>query len=244
MTRSGISGAALFPIALLGLLAGLTFWLDQATQERPARDGKHRHDPDYMVERFHVRRFDTDGKLQHSLVAQKMLHFPDDDSTEVTAPRLTYHRTPPTLVSSDTAWLDADGKHVRLDGNVQVVRKGLDNRPETRIATETLFIVPDDETASTSSPVTITQGRSVIKGTGLEANNKTQTAVLLGRVHGIIDRNSTEPAPPTTYERVKNEIKTPVARPAAKPAKPAASVRGKGGSGKARQPRSRPNHRR
>ncbi|CAG0998302.1 hypothetical protein RHDC4_02993 [Rhodocyclaceae bacterium] len=241
------SGAALFPVGLLGLLAALTFWLEQATQEQPGRDGRSRHDPDFIVERFHVRRFDTEGMLQHSLVAQKMLHYPDDDSTEVLAPRLTYHRTPPTVVTSDTAWLSADGKQVRLDGDVRVVREALGSRPATTIATSVLHIVPDDETARTDAPVTITQGRSIIDGTGLEADNKTQTAVLLGRIRGIIDRGSSAVPANTTHERIQNEIKTPAVSPAvkpAKPAKPAAGVRGKGGQGKARQPRSRQNHRR
>lgn len=238
------SGAALFPVGLLGLLAALTFWLEQATQEQPSRDGRSRHDPDFVVERFHVRRFDTEGTLQHSLVAQKMLHYPDDDSTEVVAPRLTYHRTPPTVVTSDTAWLSADGKQVRLDGDVRVVREALGSRPATTIATSVLHIVPDDETARSDAPVTITQGRSIIAGTGLEADNKIQTAVLLGRVRGTIDRSSAVPAT-TLHERIPNETKnpSPAVKPA-KPVKPSAGVRGKGGPGKARQPRSRQNHRR
>ncbi|OHC67788.1 MAG: LPS export ABC transporter periplasmic protein LptC [Rhodocyclales bacterium GWA2_65_20] len=181
------TGAGLLPIALLALLAALTFWLDRATQgEGNGRDGKHRHDPDYMADNFHVRRFAGDGALQHSLVAQKMLHYPDDDSTEVIAPRLTYHRTPPVRVSSNKAWLDRDGKHVKLDGDVRVIRDSIDDRPPTEIATSVAYAVPDDEFAHTDAPVTITQGQTVINGTGLETNNKTQMSVLFGRVRGII----------------------------------------------------------
>ena len=38
-------------------------------------------------------------------------------------------------------------------------------------------------------PVTITQGRTNVTGSGLEANNKTQIYVLEGPVHGIFHRN-------------------------------------------------------
>lgn len=187
------TGAGLLPIALLSLLAALTFWLDRATQaENNGRDGKHRHDPDYIADNFHVRRFNVEGALQHTLIAQKMLHYPDDDSTEVIAPRLTYHRTPPARVSSIKAWLDKDGKHVKLDGDVRVIRDSIDDRPQTEIATSVLYVVPDDEFAHTDAPVTITQGLTVINGTGMETSNKTHISVLFGRVRGTIHHKQTQ----------------------------------------------------
>lgn len=181
------SGTRLFPVALMAALAALTFWLDRSMQDEDSgRDGKKRHDPDYVVDRFQVRRFNADGELQHSLVAQKMLHYPDDDSTSVIDPQLTYHRTPPAHLAADTAWLDKDGKHVRLDGNVRVTRDAIDNQPPTRIDTSVLYAAPDDEFAHTDAPVTITQGRTVIHGTGMETNNRTHVSVLFGPVRGTI----------------------------------------------------------
>ena len=190
------TGAGLFPIALLSLLTALTFWLDHATQtDDDGRNGKHRHDPDYVVDNFHVRRYDTDGALQHSLIAKRMLHYPDDESTEVVAPQLTYHNATLAHVSADKAWLDKDGKHVKLDGNVHVIKEGGDGRAPTDIATSVLYAVPDDEFAHTEAPVTITQGQTVMNGTGLETNNKTHLSVLFGPVKGTIYRKQAQPAP-------------------------------------------------
>ncbi len=180
------TGAALFPIAVLSLLAAGTFWLNRATEIGESREGKQRHDPDYIVDHFTVRRFDDMGKLQHFLTGEKMLHYPDDDSTEAIGPKLTYLRTPPVHVWSDKAWLDKDGKHVRLDGNVHVVREGLNGDPPTEIATQVLYAVPDDNFAHTDAPVVITQGQSVMHGSGMESNDKTQISVLYGRASGTI----------------------------------------------------------
>lgn len=180
------TGAALFPIAVMSLLTAGTFWLNQATQIGEVRDAKQRHDPDYIVDHFNVRRFDDGGKLQHFLVGEKMLHYPDDDSTEVLAPKLTYFRTPPVHLSSKKAWLDKDGKHVKLEGDVRVVRDGLDGNPPTEIDTSVLYAVPDDDFAHTDVPVTITQGQSVMHGTGMETNDKTQISILYGRTSGTI----------------------------------------------------------
>lgn len=181
------SATALFPIAVVALLAGATIWLDRATQvEDDSRSGKRRHDPDYIVDKFSVRRFDETGKLQHFLVGEKMLHYPDDDTTQVIAPQLTYYRNPPMHVFSKTAWLDRDGKHVKLDGDVRVVREGLNGTPSTEILTSVLYTIPDEDFAHTDAPVVITQGLSVMRGTGMESNSKTQISVLYGRASGTI----------------------------------------------------------
>ena len=118
-----------------------------------------------------------------------MLHFPDDDSSEVLAPYLVYHRTPPTVVTAKTAWLDKDGKHVRLQDDVHVIKSGGDDKPDTVVTTSVLNVVPDDEYAQTDSPVVVTQGQTVINGTGAIVDNKAQVTVLKGRVSGIIYRN-------------------------------------------------------
>jgi lipopolysaccharide export system protein LptC len=189
------AGTRLFPVVVMASLAALTFWLDRATQPEEARRGSvGRHDPDYIVDQFEVKRFDVAGALQHTLVAQKMLHYPDDESTEVIAPRLTYHRTPPTQVFADKAWLDKDGKHVRLEGNVNVVKTGVDGRPPTKFITSVLYAVPDDEFAHTDVPVTISEGQSVITGTAFETSGKTNVSVLYGRVEGVIHARRTESA--------------------------------------------------
>ncbi len=58
-------GSALFPLAILLTLSGLTFWLVHATElPEERRDGKNRHDPDYIIEQTKLRKLDTTGRLQ------------------------------------------------------------------------------------------------------------------------------------------------------------------------------------
>lgn len=241
-------GASLFPLALLGMLAALTFWLEQATQPGAGRtDGKQRHDPDFVVDNLKMRRFGPDGTLQHSLVAQRMKHFPDDDSTDVELPRVTYHRNPPTLITADNAKVGENGTQVRLEGNVQVVRAGLAGQPSTIVATPVLNVAPDDEIAHTDAPVTITRGRSIITGVGARVDNKAQTAVLSGPVRGTIHKNTPAAPAAPNIEHIQHVIPSPAARPASVPAAQPATrpsmraqprARGKGRQGKAGQPRS------
>jgi lipopolysaccharide export system protein LptC len=183
------TGSALLPLVVLGMLAGFTFWLEQSTQgDDSGNRPKLRHDPDYWVDQFTVRRFDTDGGIRHLLTAKRMEHFPDDDSTEVSSPYLAYFKDRKTVATANTAWLDKEGKHVRLNDNVRVVRPGLAGDPDLIITTSVLNIVPDDEYAQTDAPVTLTQGQTILHGVGFEVSNKTQIAVLSGPVQGTIQR--------------------------------------------------------
>lgn len=191
--RTGAGRAAtLFPLLLAGLLAGMTYWLDITSRPPPgARDGKSRHDPDYLVEQFTVQRFSPEGDLQHTLRATSMRHYPDDDSTFVVAPDLTWHRTPVTHITAREAQLDSEGKHVQLIDDVRIVRTGLNEKPDTVLTTARLDIWPDDEIASNAVPVTIVQGRSRVDGSRLRADNKTATYVLSGPVDGLFHRITT-----------------------------------------------------
>ena len=186
------AGASLFPLVIIGLLAGLTFWLERASEVDDAGSrANRRHEADFFVDRFTLRRFGPEGELQHSLTATRMLHYPDDDTTTVSDPHLTYFGASTTTVTSNSAWLDKDGKHVRLDEDVRVVRAATEDAPETIMTTSVLFVTPDDELAQTDAPVTITQGKSIVHGVGLEANNKTHIAILSGPVRGTFYRNPT-----------------------------------------------------
>lgn len=214
---------SLFPLLVAGLLAAMTYWLEMATRQQGGpTDGKSRHDPDYMVENFEVRRFGPDGALQHTLRATFMQHYPDDDTTHVTAPDLTYHRTPPTHVTAKSARLDSEGKHVELIDDVRVTRGGLNGRPDTVLTTTRLDAFPDDERATTREPVTITQGLSIVHGIGLDANAKSAIHVLDGPVRGIFHRARGPAAMPASTPPSAAPAVKPEAKPVAKPVQPAA----------------------
>lgn len=183
---------SLLPLLLAGLLAGLTYWLDHVVQSDTGPNADRRHDPDYFVDNFTVRRFGPDGTLQHTVTADRMVHFPDDDTTEVISPHLVYETPPKTDITARTAWLDSKGTHVRLNDDVRIVRAASGDQPETVITTSVLYVTPDDETAYTKAPVVITRGNNVVTGVGLEANNKTEVAVLSGPVHGTFYRSKDE----------------------------------------------------
>lgn len=183
-------GTTLFPLLLLGLLAALTFWLQRtANFDDPISRAKARHDPDSIIEHFSIQRFDAAGDLKNFLTAGKLVHFPDNDSTEVDNPALTlYESRQPTRVTAKRAWLSHDGKEVHLMDKVRMVRQGTAGAPDTVLETARMTVFPDSETAHSNDPVTISKGQSVVVGSGMDYNGKQSVTVLRGRTHGIFYR--------------------------------------------------------
>lgn len=181
---------ALFPLSLLGALAALTFWLSYAIQlPNEDSEGKHRHDPDYFIENFSLRKLDPQGILHYSLTAKKMLHFPDDDSTIANQTKLVYTRPgrPLLTINADRATVNSDASEVRLYDNVRIHREATATQDFLTGTAPDLLLLPDEERARTASPVHIVQGRSQLDGTGMELDNAARTFALHSRVTGQFD---------------------------------------------------------
>jgi len=188
MSRNRVS--SLFPLLLMLALAAATLWLERAVQA-PEYDksGKLRHDPDFIAEDFGIAKMSVSGKPEYSLSAARMLHYPDDESTEIVAPQLVQRHDDdaPIVIRADRGKLSRNGDEASFSGKVVVVREATAGRSELRVETDYLQVIPDRDLARTDKPVIITEGRSRLAGVGMEFNNKTRQFALLSRVRGTFD---------------------------------------------------------
>lgn len=181
-----------FPLAIFAALAALSLWLRQAIElPEGNRDGRQRHDPDYIIRDLRAVKLSPGGQVHHTLRADKLTHFPDDDSTEVERPDLTSlppatgsERVARVTMQARQARVSADGQEVTLLGNVVVERAPLAQRPLLHAETDSLTVLPDAEKASSASPVRISEGSSWVQGTGMDVDQKAQTFVLRSQVTG------------------------------------------------------------
>ena len=180
----------LFPLLLMLALAAGSLWLERSVQA-PERDnrGKLRHDPDFIGEDFGITKIGANGKPEYVLSAARMLHYPDDESTEVLAPRLVQRHddAPPVVIRADRGTIAKSGAEASFHGNVVVLREAGRGKKELRVQTEYLQIVPDQDLARTDRAVVITEGRSRLTGVGMEFNNKTRQFALQSQVRGTFD---------------------------------------------------------
>jgi lipopolysaccharide export system protein LptC len=189
---------AVFPITITGVLAGLTFWLLHATTLNEEKsDGKDRHDPDYVINGMQLNKLDKTGNLQYTLTATEARHYPDDDSTEITAPHLVYlsPSKPKLTVTAKTAQISSEGETVYLRDDVQLKRDPTPLRAALFGYMPDLTVHTEEETASTRSTVLFTQGNSWLKGEGMRIDNKTQTYVLESRAAGQFESRKAKAKP-------------------------------------------------
>ena len=179
-----LSTTRIFPLALMLVLALLTFYLDRTVREDDPPPPKRRHDPDYVVTNFTTTTFDRDGRPLSVLSAARMMHFPDDDTTELVAPRIvqTKPKEPRMSLQADRGALSGDGEEVFLYDNVLLVRDADQDRPEARLTTSFLHIVRDRSLVRTDREVTISEDTRSITGRGMEYNSESQVFLLMADV--------------------------------------------------------------
>ena len=181
-----LSATRLFPLLLLFALALLSFWLEQTLHEGQQPPSLRRHDPDFLVENFRLSQFNAAGALESTLAAAKMVHYPDDDSTELLAPRIVQSKPgePRLTVSAERGTLARGGEEVFLYGNVQLLREGGAGHAEARMRTSFLHLVSARSLVRTDREVTIAEAERQLQARGMEYRNDTLQLYLRDQVRG------------------------------------------------------------
>ncbi|MBK9625686.1 MAG: LPS export ABC transporter periplasmic protein LptC [Rhodocyclaceae bacterium] len=177
-----------WPYIPLLLIAGLSFWLNSSVAPDTHDNDPLRHDADYWVDNFSVKRFDRDGRPLNTLSGQKMTHFPDDDTTLITNPKVTFFRQPTLQLSAALGQIGNDGKEITLTNNVLIHRDGSAGGLPMEMRTQRMVLFPEIEELRVTSNLTITQGKSVVSGSAMNLNNKTGISVLNGPVTATFHR--------------------------------------------------------
>ena len=155
---------------LLLTVTGLAWWLADPTPITKPTTRTIPHTPDYSIKRFTATSMSLDGKPRHALAATRMDHYPDDDTTELTAPRLTVYDDdlPPWRIDAERGCVSGDGELVLLKGRVKVLRdRGVGARP-VEINTTNLRVQPSANFAETEDPIQIRSGNSWVNATGMK----------------------------------------------------------------------------
>ena len=181
-----LSATRLFPLLLALALALLSFWLERTLREEQKHPALRRHDPDFLVENFRLSKFDAAGALQSTLAAAKMVHYPDDDSTELLAPHIVQSKPdePRLTLSAERAMLSHDGEEVFLYGNVLLVREGGASLSEARMRTSFLHVVSGKSLVRTDREVSISEPERLLQARGMEYRNDTRQLFLREQVRG------------------------------------------------------------
>ncbi len=182
---------AMMPLLLVGMLAAVTFWLDRLVHTSASGPWNvTRHEPDYIVDKLSGVRLGGNGAASYTLSAERMMHYPDDDSTLLTAPRFVSYGSSAQVavtVTASEAVVSSNGDHVYFQDDVRVTRAAHAGGSELVMRTTFLHVVPDHHVARTDRAVSIADAAMTVSAVGLEMDSETRVIKLLSSVRGTYD---------------------------------------------------------
>ncbi|MBS1269575.1 MAG: Lipopolysaccharide export system protein LptC [Gammaproteobacteria bacterium] len=145
-------------ITVFACLGLLSVWLQFGIIDQPVQKfgDDERHDPDYYMENFTAIGMDKAGKRKYILEAERMVHYPDDDTALLDNPHIVQYKpgVAPRHTYSESGWMSSNGNELLLTGNVRVIQgKAPDNTGQNNSAggvltTEKLRVLLDRDTDS------------------------------------------------------------------------------------------------
>jgi lipopolysaccharide export system protein LptC len=172
------------PLAILALLAALSFWLEQSIQEAGSPRKKNGNAPDSIIENFKASSTDEAGIPRYRLTASKLSHFPANDQTLLEQPQFTHlhARQGEMIVSSRRASVSAKGEEVVFTDDVSLRRTAFAGRGALSVKSQSLKVLPDQEQIISQQPVIITAPGLQVSAMGMQLSGKTRILKLRGRV--------------------------------------------------------------
>lgn len=171
-------------IALVTLLAIATNWLSQKSEKRPPKSTSAQHLPDYFIRGLNSTVTDKNGKPSHQLQAESLVHYPDDDVTELKHPDITVlgdEKASRWHATARQGKVEGKNNRILLQGDVNLHQSG---DGELLLQTESLRIDSARHYAETDAPVTLHSAGTKLQGTGMKAYGDEQRLQLLSDVRG------------------------------------------------------------
>jgi lipopolysaccharide export system protein LptC len=142
--------------------------------------------PDAYMENVTAIIMDKKGKPSIKIKTPRMVHFIENDTSELIDPQLTiYRRSPePWFITSKFAKAQQGIDQVDFWKDVIIHHAGDLTSPATIITTPTLTVHPNDQTAETTDFITFTQPSVTVKAIGMTADLNTGSIKLLSQTRG------------------------------------------------------------
>lgn len=174
------------PLLLMGLLAMGTWWLVKNTPmpEPEAQAAPLRHEPDYTMHRFTLRRFAANGPLRAQIDGDTLRHYPDNDTVEIDNVRMRSigETGAVTRATALRALSNGDGSEVQLTGTARVERDATADQEAVTFTSEFLHAFLNTEQVRSHLPMTLERGGTRISGDSFDYDNLSRVVAVKGHV--------------------------------------------------------------
>jgi lipopolysaccharide export system protein LptC len=181
---------SLIPLVAMAALAGITYWLLQATLPRQGEGAikPKQHTPDYFADNFSISELDQSGATQYRLTAATLVHYEDDEVSDLTRPAIRAFQPGKPIVTAtgDRGTVNADASIVDLYDNARILRAAGYGDPQMQADSSHFRVLVNDDVIETEKPVKLQRGQSIMTASGMKYNNVTRVMQLFGNVRGAI----------------------------------------------------------
>ena len=193
--RRALDRLALYlPAILMAIFALGSWWLVRSLPSffNETTSPSVRHEPDYFLNHFSVKTFDSRGRLMRELSGEHAQHFPDTDTLDVQKVQMRGHSQEGQHVNAvaDQALANGDGSQVTLVGNVHISQPASTSPAGPRAATEMrsqeIKAFVKEERLVSEVPVEVRRGQDLFTAEKMQMNSKTGEYELSGRVRGLV----------------------------------------------------------
>ncbi|MCD6706251.1 MAG: LPS export ABC transporter periplasmic protein LptC [Thiobacillus sp.] len=177
-------GSLWLPLAILLLLAALSFWIERSVQLTPAGSEAVQTDPEGIMENFDALRTDPVGKPHYRLSAKKLKHYSDSRRTELESPRFIQLDAEAGEVSAvaKQATVSSGGDEVVLLGDVVIERAARPGQSAMTLRTEQLHVLPERDLLRAPGAVEILDDIVTVRAGAMEYDAGKRVIKLTGRV--------------------------------------------------------------
>ena len=183
------------PLFLFAMLALGSWWLVRSVPELilPRIDPQLRQDPDFRLEKFTVKSFDTSGRLTREISGQGATHFPASESLHIEGVRILAENEVGTrLTAQAKKGISREAEQqVILSGDAVAVRQADAQSPRIELRGETLTVWLEEERLVSDQPVRITHGADVFSAQTMNFDTRSGQYELQGRVRAVLPQRQT-----------------------------------------------------
>jgi len=177
-------GSLWLPLALLVLLAGLSFWIERVVQLPANGRQAAESEPEGIVENFDALRTDPAGNPEYRLSAKRLKHYSGSKLTEMESPRFVRldAKAGEVTAVARQATISRDGDEVDLQGSVNVVRAARAGQSAMTLRTARLIVFPERNLLRAPGVIEIRDDTLDVRAGAMEYNAERRIIKLTGRV--------------------------------------------------------------
>lgn len=172
------------PLAILLVLAALSFLIERAVQGGASGNLAERTDPEGIMENFDALRTDLAGRPHYRLSARKLKHYSGSKLTELESPRFVQMLADRGEVraTAGLATVSSDGSEVNLRGGVVIERAAHAGQSAMTLRTAQLLVFPERDLLRAPGAIDLRDGTMAVRAGAMEYDARKRIIKLTGRV--------------------------------------------------------------